>query len=1140
MTITSRWPKTFYGRAKELQTLKEAWSRAQEGVPQIVQVLGAEGVGKTRLVQAFYAELAANQPQDFWPSQLIDDEHDYANIVAEINNFNAQLPWFWWGVRFVETKSSNRGTFNSPFLIANSQLLEVTLAQRKELLKAKIGKDLFQNTLDILAEVTNAAASHIGVSIQSAVNVATIGLNISKSFISNLKKYREMHRLTEGEAAQQYVDEAIETTLKLLYSLLDRKQTAVPSVPVVLVLDDVHGIDDTSLAALKYIIDMSIERQWPLMLINIGERPLWYSRVQPRLNSSLQHELWDKEMYQSLNVEPLPASDIELLAKELLPGLNDTDLQRLIVEADGNPLVLRELVLKIKGDGDKFVRVPQNSDDACIGCKYELTQEGRDYLAQLAETDLYTKVKKRFEGFSLNSGSSTDVRKALAAGAFWGTQFFTELTKEFLCHYQMSSSNRQNDLDVPMLCNHLKQNELVLGNGSFGPGHYRFAQRVYYRVALDYLNNKFAYWGSQQELLVQNKSFQRALKNLAPEQRQGLISGLLEHFYGQLHTQKRYQFDDALIDAYAQLFELLMSTCADMSVMDDVSLDGTRHGSGEEEHWKELLSIRRSETLTMFCRCLTLAPVALPKFLSKYALNSELLDKAQSLIEDVVSEQYTHPPQRAVDIAAYMTTHEPAYPLKSGPRALSPIGYANWKIAAGDIRRLRAQCKREPEGVSAIEDYDAASRALSWANEDFSEDYKRDESAIVEVCRVQYEWLSVKIKVRQAAISHENALLKHSASSLKSLMLSDRLEAWSTDEQFPPPSSEQLLSDRASLLYAYLHSWLYQSGVLISRFPDESLKEWLESRRQLIDIALQHEPIPRVHPLSIFANEIQKLLLRLIERNELEAGKLQANKLGFPEIISELLRKLDIYCKRYGYWPAAMHAQGRLRAVQHLLASDDNAKNDLRSAQRLYRVLVKEFELKDQPWQWEYCELELQIVEFLGVEGLGRQKLASWVRSKNKEYKKLEELGPQAFMRCAWLRLRMLRCAVELTIDADKDKFRDHFLKKLSSFNNKLSLLNTELSGAEKSLYEVSALALKAIYSDTDETSARTKFDLLSKTIETFEKHKKEFGLPIFARVLFRIAVLQGQRILEENPQLPSTRENSHERDKLYFIIRGL
>ena len=76
------YDNTFCGREKELQCLIDKWklvAHSKNLKPQIVAFTAEQGLGKTRLLQAFYEWLSqhedAKYPDGYWPDTIVSHEN---------------------------------------------------------------------------------------------------------------------------------------------------------------------------------------------------------------------------------------------------------------------------------------------------------------------------------------------------------------------------------------------------------------------------------------------------------------------------------------------------------------------------------------------------------------------------------------------------------------------------------------------------------------------------------------------------------------------------------------------------------------------------------------------------------------------------------------------------------------------------------------------------------------------------------------------------------------------------------------------------------------------------------------------------------------------------------------------------------
>ena len=231
------WRELFLDREKELKYLHTAWGLAQQGKPQIAVLIGETGLGKTRLVQQFYRDIANTQESEtipYWPTSLQVGRN--LILQPEIANSNATIPWLWWSMRFKEPDDRNVVSTTSPFEIDDKNLAaNAAPILRQRNVKSSTGK-VAESLVTLLADWT--------------------GLGLAGQIwevIGMIKEYKNLElsaKATNNELQLDLVKKLTEKTLNALRLFLDKKISDAPTVPVILVIDDAQWIDAVTLQAL--------------------------------------------------------------------------------------------------------------------------------------------------------------------------------------------------------------------------------------------------------------------------------------------------------------------------------------------------------------------------------------------------------------------------------------------------------------------------------------------------------------------------------------------------------------------------------------------------------------------------------------------------------------------------------------------------------------------------------------------------------------------------------------------------------------------------------------------------------------------------------------------------------------------------
>jgi len=252
------------GRDEEIDLLLTQWEQAEKGQGQVVLIMGEAGIGKSRLGQAFQAQLSKRPHR-----------------------------WF-------ETRCSSYHQHS--FLYPITELLQRQLQQRQT--------DTKQDALQSLAMMLKDY--ELSLSDLMPIFAMLLSLPIPEP-------YRNFEQMSPQLRKQ-----------KTLTALLNLFLEAARQNPLVLLIEDIHWIDPTSLALLTLAIEQVATA--PILLI-LTARPTFQAP-------------WERRAYiTQLDLQRLTQSHIEAIIQDVTGGksLPSALVTQIITKTDGVPLFVEEL-----------------------------------------------------------------------------------------------------------------------------------------------------------------------------------------------------------------------------------------------------------------------------------------------------------------------------------------------------------------------------------------------------------------------------------------------------------------------------------------------------------------------------------------------------------------------------------------------------------------------------------------------------------------------------------------------------------------------------------------------------------------------------------------------------------------------------
>ncbi|MDX5361838.1 MAG: hypothetical protein LPL00_10260 [Alphaproteobacteria bacterium] len=468
----------FLERGDEEGALRAAWMTARAGNPTVVTVLGDPGIGKTRLVHAFYEWLSAGDGEPgsgsgadragYWPDRLPRRGSNLAvnPAAADCGRAGQEMPFLWWGMRLADAEGRNALPVSAlpahvPALRAHLGALD--RAGREDARR----RAMLSGGLDLGGDVGLEVVAH-GAAV--VADVAVPGFTLVKTVYQKARTWNDIRR----ERARDRVLDTIPLLqggrgeADLLQALVDdlrRVAHAPPGGlaprPVVVFIDDVHWItQDASVPPfLEAVLARAGAERWPLLVLLTA----WEHRWQEEACGGHVRAL----CAQAAGVAPVevrlaPVADLGPVLDAALPGLTARQRAAMLARADGNPEHLEVLVRA-------FAEAPrwfEGRDTA-----RPLTADGEAALDSFGLADLAAARLR---------SAARDVRQALAIAASIGPRFPVRLAVRACADLGVASADAALARAEDPLC-------LVTLGGAQGS----FRQRAIHEAALAEAPNHF-------------------------------------------------------------------------------------------------------------------------------------------------------------------------------------------------------------------------------------------------------------------------------------------------------------------------------------------------------------------------------------------------------------------------------------------------------------------------------------------------------------------------------------------------------------------------------------------------------------------------------------------------------------------------
>lgn len=470
-TGQSDWRDVFCGRDSELEALKTAYrtvAAPDDGRPQTVVVLADRGMGKTRLVQEFFAWLSTEvdqpRPDGYWPDRL-GRQQDNLRVNPDPGECLADfaLPFLWWGVRLDDPDRRN-----ASFSSALSSYREKLTPHLEPMMRSRRFAKRMQEGGAALGDATKAGLGLIPVlgNLLAADDIRKAATRIWQTTREGFDD-KPVADLGDLEASQRR--DMVEEFLADIAALLDPAVEDMASVPLVLFVDDAQfaAADGSLLEFVTRLQAAAYRAGWPLLLIATHWMADWERDIAAGEETSLARELSRTARAADPDWAPLELGgkpDLADVVRTALPGLTGEQTALVLHRADGNPQLLQEIVSDLLASEGLF------EDYAVTG---PLSEFGQSHV-ETAEYDLLALIRKRLQD---PDRTPVDMRNALALSSLQGMRFLGGLTAEVAQALKLGETGT--GLDIA------ERPHRIIASAEAGIAE--FVQRVYRDAALSAL-----------------------------------------------------------------------------------------------------------------------------------------------------------------------------------------------------------------------------------------------------------------------------------------------------------------------------------------------------------------------------------------------------------------------------------------------------------------------------------------------------------------------------------------------------------------------------------------------------------------------------------------------------------------------------
>ena len=326
-------------RIEAVGALVTAFDRANaDRTPQFVLIEAETGLGKTKMIQELYAQLAAGRQGavPYWPARI--DTKTTGDVLRDRKRVTplapftivggAPMTYLWWGMVCVE---SDEGV-TMPTLAESARQFEFHAAHLGSARGAHV---------DTALELTKDVLSVVGLA--SPIQLAATAVDVAKTSAGWIQRWRSRSKSRRALASDRQVDmgdaEGDERASRLAAAV---RAAATSGLPAVIVIDDAQYADASLISFLRQLSQID---EGAVLVVKLA----WRSAVKERhdgtsgtvagLIDGLRATTADR--FQTIRLDKLEDEAVDALLLQFAPETTGEQAREFRKLVDGNPLLLR-------------------------------------------------------------------------------------------------------------------------------------------------------------------------------------------------------------------------------------------------------------------------------------------------------------------------------------------------------------------------------------------------------------------------------------------------------------------------------------------------------------------------------------------------------------------------------------------------------------------------------------------------------------------------------------------------------------------------------------------------------------------------------------------------------------------------------